>query len=130
MPPTPPSAPPSPRPFSWAPVVFLLVFLIVIATIAYFLMEPLMRIAATGTVEQRQKLAAIATLAFSLLIAILLFGIVFTIRFGKMPFPSSEKRIRTVYPDAWKESARRVPTPSAEELEDKPKDEPNPEIGN
>lgn len=107
------------RGVSWAPVLFLLSFLVAIGVIAFFYMEPLLKLANEGTPEQRKRLAAYGALALAVLILVLLVGLVLTLRFGRRLAELSPKHPKpTVYPDAWSESAKRVKAPEAKDLED------------
>lgn len=111
------------RGVSWAPVLFLLSFLAAVGVIAFFYLEPLLKLANEGTTEQKRRLAAYGTLAMAVLILVLLVGLVLTMRVGRRLAALSPKRPSpTVYPDAWSESAKRLKTPEAKELEDQTKD--------
>lgn len=100
----------------WAPVIFLLVFLAILSVIAYFLTEPMLR-AASISPQNGRKIAAYATLIVVLLISSMLVGLFFTIIATRRRSLKVEKPKPTRYPDVWQESARRVHTPTAEELE-------------
>lgn len=112
---------------SWAPVLFLLSFLVAIGIVAYFFLEPLLKVANEGTPEQRKRLAAYAALAMAVLILILLAGLVLTLRMGRRLASIPDRhRTKTVYPDAWSESAKRLETPDAEDLEEENGKNPSP----
>lgn len=115
------------RGFSWAPVLFLLVFLVVLGCGALLIVEPMLRKAATASVDERRRLAAYSALFVCVMLLILLVGLTFTIRVGRaMRIQANTERKPTTYPDAWAESARRVEPPDAEELEEPTEDEDNP----
>lgn len=106
---------------SWSPVLFLLAFLAILGVVAYFLMEPLLRmIGESSTPEQRRKLSAYALLFVCILLAMLLTGLVISLRIGwSMRIRESEPRRKStpINPDPWSEAGRRAATPSPEELE-------------
>lgn len=103
---------------SWAPVLFLLSFLAAIGVMAWFWLEPVLRIATEGTHEQRIRLAAYSALTLAILVLVLLVGLVLTIRIGRrLRLLGTRERVKTDYPDAWEESARRTKPPTVEELE-------------
>jgi len=103
---------------SWAPVLFLLGFLVATGVTAYFFLEPALRIANEGTAEDRRRVTAYGLLAISIMILILLVGLVMTMRMGKVGSLLAPKRSKpTVYPDAWAESAKRMEVPAPEDME-------------
>lgn len=105
---------------SWAPVLFLLAFLVALGVIAMIYLEPMLRAASGATPEERGRLSAFAMLALMVLIMALLAGLMLTLRIGRnIARMAQHKPKPTQYPDAWKESARRIKTPEADELEDK-----------
>lgn len=107
------------RGVSWAPVLFLLSFLVAMGVVAYFFLEPLLKMANEGTPEHRRRLGAYAALAMAVLVLFLLVGLVLTLRMGRrLARMAPERRTKTEYPDAWSESARRMPPPDAKDLED------------
>lgn len=108
------------RGVSWAPVLFLLAFLVALGVIALIYLEPMLRAASSATTEERNRLSAFALLALMVLIMVLLAGLMLTLRIGRnIARMAQQKPKPTHYPDAWKESARRIKTPEANELEDK-----------
>ncbi len=108
------------RGVSWAPVLFLLAFLVALGVIALIYLEPMLRAATTATPQDRGRLSAFAMLALMVLIMALLVGLMLALRIGRnIARMSQHKPKPTHYPDAWEESARRIKTPEANELEDK-----------
>lgn len=104
------------RGISWAPVLFLLGFLALLGIIVLFFVEPMAKMAESTSPETRRKVSAYATLLLTLLLSLLLLGLVFTLRIARRK-PLARRR-PTRYIDAWGESARRMKTPSPDELED------------
>lgn len=103
---------------SWAPVLFLLSFLAALGVIAWFWLEPMLRIASEGSPEEQRKLAAYSALLIAVLVLVLLVGLIITMRIGRrLRMLGTRDRVQTDYPDAWEESARRTKPPTAEELE-------------
>lgn len=108
------------RGLSWAPVLFLLAFLVALGIIALEYLEPMLRAASTATTVERKQLSAFSLLALMVMVAALLIGVVLTVRIGRnIAKLAEQKRKPTVYPDVWEESARRIKTPTPEELEGK-----------
>ena len=107
------------RGMSWAPVLFLLAFLVATAVLAFFFLEPALRIANEGTPEARRRITAYGALALCILILILLAGLLMTMRMGRsVALLATPKRNKpTVYPDAWAESAKRIEVPAPEDME-------------
>jgi hypothetical protein len=106
------------RGVSWAPVLFLLAFLVALAVIAIIYLEPMLRAAAGATPEERGRLSAFAMLALMIVVIALLAGLMLTLRIGRnIARMAARKPAPTRYPDAWEESARRLKTPEADELE-------------
>lgn len=103
---------------SWAPVLYLVAFLVVVALAAVWVVEPMVRAAVNATPEEKRRLTAYAALCLTLLLAVLLFGLLMTLRWNWRATKKAEPRVKTEYPDAWAESAKRIKTPKAEELED------------
>ncbi len=108
------------RGISWAPVLFLLAFLVAIAVMALFFLEPLLRMANEASPEERRRLGAYGLLAICVLILILLGGLILTLRIGRrLAGIGGEKKGKpTVYLDAWSEAAKRMKVPAADDLED------------
>ena len=108
------------RGVSWAPVLFLLAFLVALAVVAIIYLEPMLRAAAEATPQERTRLSAFAMLALMIVIIVLLAGLMLTLRIGRnIARLARRKPPPTRYPDAWEESARRLKTPEPDELEDK-----------
>lgn len=109
------------RGLSWAPVLFLLAFLVALGVIALIYLEPMLKAASQATPEERTRLSAFAMLALMILIMVLLAGVMLALRIGRNIARMAQRKPKpTQYPDAWEESARRLKTPEADELEDKP----------
>jgi len=107
------------RGLTWAPVLFLLAFLSTLGVVAYFMLLPLMREYLQATPEQQERISASTVLLGLLLILIVLIGLIITLRLGRwLRRLQPQKRQTTKYTDAWSESARRMPAPSAQELEE------------
>lgn len=108
------------RGVSWAPVLFLLAFLVALGVIALIYLEPMLRAATAATPQERGRLSAFAMLALMVLIMALLAGLMLALRIGRnIARMSQHKPKPTHYPDAWEESARRMKTPDSEDLEEK-----------
>ncbi len=108
------------RGVSWAPVLFLLAFLVALGVIALTYLEPMLRAASNATPEERTRLSAFAMLALMILIIVLLAGVMLALRIGRNIARMAQRKPKpTQYPDAWQESARRLKTPEADELEEK-----------
>ena len=105
------------RGMSWAPVLFLLGFLVATGVLALFFLEPALRLA-NESPEARRRVTAYGALAICVLILVLLVGLVMTMRMGRCVAVLAPKRNKpTVYPDAWAESAKRIEVPTPEDLE-------------
>ena len=107
------------RGMSWAPVLFLLGFLVATGVLALFFFEPALRLA-NDSPEARRRVTAYGALAICVLIMILLVGLVMTMRMGRsvsLLAPAPKRNKPTVYPDAWAESAKRIEVPAPEDME-------------
>lgn len=64
----------------------------------------------------RRQLAALSALVLAVVIVVLLAGLILLVRPGRFFLPrKGERRSRTVYTDAWAESAKRMQTPPEED---------------
>lgn len=115
------------RGISWSPVLFLLGFLAILGTIAYFMIDPMRQVATSATTQQSKSVAAYAALFVCLLLLILLVGMVFSIRLGRLVRPDDEAPKPTnILPDPWEEAGRRAKAPSPQDLEE-PENPKNPD---
>lgn len=103
----------------WAILAFLgCAVLVIWLVLEKYLMPALM---AANNIDPigRKHLAALSSLVLSVVLVVLLAGLFLVVRPGRFFLPrQGEKRSRTVYTDAWAESAKRMQTPPAEEEED------------
>jgi H+/Cl- antiporter ClcA len=106
------------RGISWAPVLFLLVFLAALGVVSVIVLEAMLRTAAQASPEERRRISAYAGLLLCVMIAVLLGGLIATLRIGRATRMASTKHPPTQYTDAWAESARRMRTPPPEMLEE------------
>ena len=109
----------------WSTLVFLIVFtLLLIAVASYVLVPGFDAIRERDpklkpTPEELRTLQAWYRLLMFVLLFILFAGVVLTFRFGRLFFPrATAPRTKTQYVDAWAESARRMPVPTADETDD------------
>lgn len=117
------------RGISWAPVLFLLVFLGVLSAAAMFIVVPMLHKAADASPEDRRRISAYAALFACVLLLFLLVGLLFTMRIGRASRlrNTTGQHRATEYPDAWQEAARRLKTPDPEDLEENRDEEKGPE---
>jgi H+/Cl- antiporter ClcA len=109
------------RGISWAPVLFLVAFLLALALVAVLVIAPMLQAASHALPQERKQVSAFAALLLCLLLATLLLGLVMTMRAGRIGRSGiGLKHKPTEYPDVWEESARRVEIPDPEDLEDDP----------
>jgi len=89
---------------------YLIGFAILLWFVCHYYLIPAMTAAKTATPEQKRVLVAHSRLILALLLIVLLTGLVLTFRVGRFFFPRPPRQSKpTVYPDAWTESARRLP---------------------
>ena len=70
----------------------------------------------TTTPQQKRLLAAHSTLLLALMLAVLVVGLMMSLRISRLFFPVRRHRAKpTSYPDAWAESARRIKVDPADE---------------
>ena len=97
-------------------VAFLVTFAGLLIFVVYHYLFPAMRVWPHATEAQRKLLAAQMALLLAVLLAILFVGLLLTFRISRFFFPAKRPpRTRTVYPDAWAESARRIQVDPPEE---------------
>jgi len=93
-------------------VVFLVGFGALVIFVCRYYLLPAMEAAGKATPRQRPVLAAHSRLVLAIVLFILLCGIILTFRIGRFFLPRHQHRKqRTVYPDAWAESAQRLDVP-------------------
>jgi len=98
-----------------APLLFLVVFSILLVIVSNTYLLPAVRAARTAAPPQRRELAAWSVLILTVLLVVLLGGLFLTMRLSRFFFPAKQPpRTKTTYVDAWSESAKRMPTPPAE----------------
>jgi uncharacterized membrane protein YbhN (UPF0104 family) len=101
----------------WTPILFLSLFLALVALISVYWVAPMVEQARSGTPADRQRAVAYGTLVLILLLFLMLLGLVASFRFATRLL-RREDRKPTHYVDIWKEAGRRVRTPGPDELED------------
>jgi hypothetical protein len=106
------------RTISWAPVVFLVFFLALVAVIANYWVAPMLRAVRDGSPADRQRAVIYGTLVLILLLSLLLIGLLASFRFSAWLFRADGAHTPTPYIDIWEEAGRRVLPPDADELEE------------
>lgn len=106
------------RTITWAPVIFLVAFLALVALIANYWVVPMLRAVRDGTPADRQRAVIYGTLVLMLLLALLLIGLMASFRFSAWLFRPDGSRTATPYIDIWEEAGRRVLPPDPDELEE------------
>lgn len=104
----------------WQVLAFMLAFVALLMAVLAYCIVPGMEAAKHASDQEKEHLVAWFRLLLAVLLLILFCGLLLTFRVSRffLPRPTPPKS-RTVYTDAWEESARRMPTPPDEEL-DKP----------
>jgi hypothetical protein len=96
----------------WPTLAFLLGFAVLIYLVSVWYLLPALDAARGADPVEKKTLAAHARLLLAVVLVVLVCGIVLTFRFGRFFLPRQrEQRLRTQYPDAWAESAKRVQVP-------------------
>ena len=96
----------------WPTLAFLLGFAVLIYVISDWYLLPALDAARDANTAEKKSLAAYSRLLLAIVLVILVSGILLTFRFGRFFLPGQrEPRKPTKYPDAWAESANRMPTP-------------------
>ena len=113
-----PPAPPPARPF-WPVLIFLIGFTAGIVALAYYYLIPALQTfhqaRESGDKTGAKAITATSALLLAVLLLILVAGILLTFRIGRLFFPrNTAPRAKTVYTDAWAESAKRMKTPPEE----------------
>jgi hypothetical protein len=87
-------------------------FAVLIYFVSVWYLLPALDAARGADAAEKKTLAAHARLLLAVVLVILVCGIVLTFRFGRFFLPRPRgQRLRTQYPDAWAESAKRVQVP-------------------
>src|SRR5689334_9117056 len=94
---------------SWAMIVFLAAFFVVLIVVSDYYLLPAMQIAPRATPTEKRWLSAASALLLAVVLFVLGAGLVMVFRVGRFFLPRSQgQRTETKYVDAWAESARRV----------------------
>ena len=97
----------------WAALAFLLAFTALLLIVCYGYLFPAMQAAKDATPTEKRGLVAYSRLLLVIILFILFAGMLLTFRLGRLFLSRSSdaKPLKTDYPDAWAESARRVKVP-------------------
>jgi hypothetical protein len=99
-----------------AVLAYLVAFTLLLVVLLKWYLIPAVVASEHAGPEERRKLAAGALLVMVVVLFAAMAGLALTFRVGRFFFPRpTPPRKRTEYVDAWAESARRMPTPPAEE---------------
>jgi type II secretory pathway pseudopilin PulG len=104
---------------SWAVLIFLLLFAILIVGISEFYLLPALSAAKDANAVERAKLALVSRVLLMLVLFILFAGLFLTLRVGRFFFPGpTPPRTTTKYVDAWSEAGKRAHAEPRDETED------------
>lgn len=99
-----------------AVLVYLLGFGAILVMLLKLYLRPAMSAAKNATPQERQLLAVDSRLMLAVVLFVLLALLLMTFRIGRFFAPRGRTPDKpTNYPDAWKESARRVQVPPSDE---------------
>lgn len=101
---------------SWALIIYLIAFAVLVAIISKYYLVPAMQAAMHATKTEKRLLSASSLLLLSVVLFILGVGLLLVFRVSRFFFPKpAEKRTQTRYVDAWAEAGKRLEAEETDE---------------